>query len=121
MKHILDRVSDSNYLCEMPLRCMEFSGYIGALASFFVLSALLWILSFIMTPLGPIGRFIVNVLRLGLGIWMTYSLLNMLATVFGLRGDCSQGFVSVWPSLVPKYYNRDSHGFKHEEPSRSLF
>lgn len=92
----------------------------GAVASFFVLSAFVWILGFALTPLGPAGKFITGVLRVGLGIWISYAFFNMLATKLGARGTCPQGYRSGWPPLSfppGRNYQRDPvTGLRRDEP-----
>ncbi len=99
----------------MPLRCVEFSGYIGALGAILVMSIMLWIASFAIAPLGKGGEFIIKCLRITLSLYGGYMFINMLATVIGLRGKCPQGYRTGWPPIRGSTYTRDAEGKRHDD------
>jgi hypothetical protein len=101
---------------------VEFSGYLGFIGAFLIMSIMLGILSFAMKPLGAIGNFIATVLKIGLSIYACYMFFNMLGTVLGLRGKCPQGYRSGWPPLrgTPYHRNPDT-GLRVDDPEKPLF
>lgn len=105
----------------MPLRCVKFSGYLGTIAAFIIMNIMLSILSFAVIPFGDVGKWFITGLRIVLGIYGLYMLINMIATVTGMRGDCPQGYRSGWPPIRGTLYHTDAAGNHIKDPMPNLF
>lgn len=103
----------------MPIRCVEFSGYIGTVGAILVMSIMLAILS--LAPLGGFGKVLFKILSIGLSLYASVAFINMLATVTGMRGKCEQGYRSGWPPIRGQPYHRDAQGLRIDDPQKPLF
>lgn len=106
----------------MPLRCVKFTDYIGALGAIFVMNIILIILSIVTTPFGAAGKIVINGLNIMLGLYGAYMLFNMIATVTGMRGSCPQGYHSGWPPIRGTFYHKDPvTGLRSDDPMPNMF
>jgi hypothetical protein len=106
----------------MPLRCVGFTDYIGALGAILIMSILLGILSFATIPFGPAAKIVVGGLRFALGLYGLYMFWNMIGTVTGLRGSCPQGYHSGWPPIRGTFYHKGpATGLRADDPMPKMF
>ncbi len=94
---------------------MEFNGWLQWAGAGFIVATMLVVLSFATAPFGAAGKIVFFGCSIGVGIYSIYCFFNMLGTVMGLRGNCSQGYRAGWPLIHPQKYNRDSAGLRHDE------
>ena len=91
----------------MPLRCMEFNGWLQWIGAGFIVATMMVMLYFTTALFGTAGKVVFIACSVAVGLYSIYAFFNMLGTVMGLRGSCSQGYRAGWPVIRGQIYNRD--------------